>query len=391
MVFLKQKLIYVNFFCNESIKLGLIIVNRFFEQFIVIVFMLKIHSLLAILFAGSIIFSSCTKRKCSDPQPESTKDTVIFKDLSRIVFPSLLISEFKTSDYGFVGGVSGFIAKTTDGGTNWTDVSPSTTGDIIGLSFFDQNLGFVGTNNGDAFKTIDGGAHWTKLTTPSSSNHYTDFIFFDANTILATGGNTSRVGVMMKSTDAGANWTDVSITGSSTIYDFEFLSKTVGFTCGTNNEIYKTTDGGSTWTAKTVNLTVTPTSLLLLGQLKFVDANTGYCVGFSSSQGENYILKTTDGGENWNQLTSPTQTTSTADVYTSLYLDKNKQPYIVGGNVANNTATLLTSTDGGTTWQHVTTPAIYRLTECTYINGIAYIVGLNGTIVKATDQTTTTL
>ncbi len=343
--------------------------------------MLKNHSLLVILFAGSIIFSSCATKKCSDPEPAPAKDPIIF--------PSLLLTEFKTSDYGFVAGVNGFMAKTTDGGANWTDVSPGTTGSFYALGFFDQNLGFASTNTGEVFKTVDGGAHWTKLTTPDDI--YTDFEFFDANTILASGGTTSTGGVMIKTTNGGTTWTDASVTGSSTHYDFEFLSKTVGFVCGTNGQIYKTTDGGDTWTPKTVNLTVAPTSLLLLGQIKFVDANTAYCTGFSSSQGENYILKTTDGGETWNQLTSPTQTTSTADVYSSLYLDKNKQPYIVGGNAANNTPTLLTSTDGGATWQQVTIPATHRLTECTYINGIAYIVGLDGTIVKATDQTTTAL
>ncbi|MGN6645513.1 MAG: WD40/YVTN/BNR-like repeat-containing protein [Cytophaga sp.] len=316
--------------------------------------MLKKHSFLFTLFVGTILFSNCSNKQCLDPQPGTglsypVNDTVIYTDLSNVAFPSLLDVQFKNADYGFVAGINGFINKTVDGGKNWADVSLPTSGNIYVINFFDNNLGFVGIGSGEVYKTVDGGSNWTQITTPSSGNNYIEFQFFDANTILAAGGSIIREGVMMKSVDGGTSWKEISIPGSQTIYDLEFLNRTVGFTCGTNNQIYKTTDGGATWIQKTITLTTPASSLIIYGKIKFIDQNTGYCVGFSTSYSENYILKTINGGETWNQLPSPEQTTAQADVYTSMYFDRSGQPFIVGGNVALNTPALITSEDEGAT------------------------------------------
>jgi len=351
--------------------------------------MFKVNTCFAILFASIVFSSNCSNKKCILPEPAvaaaSAKDTLIYSDYSNTNFPSLVSVDFKNPLYGFIGGVNGFISKTSNGGTIWNDVSVPTSGDIYGLNFFDSNLGFAGSNNGDVFKTIDGGSNWIKVTTPNPIYGYGEFQFFDANTILAAGGSSTTTGAMMKSIDGGTTWTDVTIPGSSTIYDFEFLNDIIGFSCGTNNEIYKTIDGGSTWTKKTINLNILPSNLILLTKIKFSDSNNGYCVGYSSFHAENYILKTFDGGETWNQIPSPANTAALADAYTSIYYNANKQPFIVGGNIANNTPTLITSTDGGNTWDHVSTPATHRLFESAYLDGKAFVVGLNGTFMKSSN------
>ena len=70
----------------------------------------------------------------------------------------------------------------------------------------------------------------------------------------------------------------------------------------TNNNdtgyIMKTTDGGNNWIvkyARNVNLTV----------VQFVNSQTGY-VGGGSGSGTVFMYKTTNGGDNWNQIIGTT-------------------------------------------------------------------------------------
>ena len=56
------------------------------------------------------------------------------------------------------------VAKTTDGGTTWTEINltEDATAREFGIAFIDENHGFVGTMN-SGFETKDGGQTWTKI------------------------------------------------------------------------------------------------------------------------------------------------------------------------------------------------------------------------------------
>jgi hypothetical protein len=62
----------------------------------------------------------------------------------------------------------------------------------------------------------------------------------------------------------------------------------MGFAVGDSGTIIKTTDGGTTWTAHNV-----PVSMFLTS-VYFIDSDTGYAAGANGA-----ILKTTNGGTNW--------------------------------------------------------------------------------------------
>jgi len=342
----------------------------------------KIYSLSISLLAALLILG-CSSPHChNDPTPVEVVKPQRFTNISNVTFPNLFCTSFVDSLHGYISGSAGFVSRTTNGGTTWTDVSVASTQDIYGVYFINNHEGYASGNNGDLFKTTDAGTSWTKLTTPNSSYNHNHFHFFDALNGIAGGGTPSRNGTIIKTTDGGSTWTEIPVPGMSSIYDIEFIDNTTGYICGYDNNIFKTTDGGATWVNQPVTITTPANNTISLQKIEFVSPTVGYCVGFSINFDKNFIFKTTNAGATWNQLTSPAQIGSTADVYSSFIASSADEIYIVGGNVANNTSTLLKSVDGGISWSNVALNTT-RLTKSTYIQNSSFIVGLNGTIIKS--------
>ena len=86
-----------------------------------------------------------------------------------------------------------------------------------------------------------------------------------------------------------------------------FINEQVGFVAGGSGGIYKTIDAGKSWT--NANTTV---SLPVYG-LYFLNEHTGFavggesfCAGADCTPPGGFILKTTDGGETWISVYTPT-------------------------------------------------------------------------------------
>lgn len=130
--------------------------------------------------------------------------------------------------------------------------------------------------------------------------------------------------------------------------------------------IYRTTDGGQTWTSQEG-----PSGYQGYADVVFTDVNTGTIVGATGS-----ILRTTDGGENWVAQDSGTE----ASLYGVAFADADN------GMAVGNAGTILRTTDGGATWVSQESGADALL------NGVwlsdastATAVGLFGTILGTTD------
>lgn len=102
---------------------------------------------------------------------------------------------------------------------------------------------------------------------------------------------------LFKTTDGGESWTE--ITGSfEAMYDFYFLDENNGFATGNYGATYKTTNGGITWSQIFFqNGYFDNTSMY---GIFFQDSNKGFATG---ARGR--IIKTIDGGNTWTQH-SPT-------------------------------------------------------------------------------------
>lgn len=112
-------------------------------------------------------------------------------------------------------------------------------------------------------------------------------------------------------------------------------------------------------------------------QICFVNANTGFAVGFSGT-----ILKTTNGGQSWNTQTSGT----TQNLMSVYFLDANT------GFASGSSGTILKTIDGGTTWTNQSLTSSYAYMNIDFGNSTTgYCRDNHGSIIKTTDGGTTWL
>ena len=165
---------------------------------------------------------------------------------------------------GFVAGQNSIFAPlvgaSTDGGATWTFQTflfENNEGGCNDLFFFDQNTGLVsGTvfdGRGAIARTTDGGTNWSTL-------------FFDqaieglAFPTPASGFAVGAVGRILHTTDTGSTWTDQTSGSSANLHDVSFASDALtGITVGDGGVILRTTSGGEPSPTPSPTPTVTPT------------------------------------------------------------------------------------------------------------------------------------
>lgn len=132
----------------------------------------------------------------------------------------------------------------------------------IDLSFISEDAGWAVESNGyasDIFMTDDGGENWQKV---SSFNYNIIQIFF---------------------LNALDGW---AITQSSNSNSIEYL-------------FLKTEDGGKTF--KNISNTDPNGNIVASGNTVFISSSVGYAVCPASDEGD-FVIKTTDQGNTWNQI-----------------------------------------------------------------------------------------
>lgn len=180
---------------------------------------------------------------------------------------------FPTSNTAYIASLAGDILKTTDAGLTWNSIPNYPGGWTIGDIFFlTQDIGFAVGNNGasqDAgiLRTTNGGQTWSiQYTKTVFSPNYFSTIHFPAPQI---GYVLDREMQVYKTTDGGTTWTNLpgSLT-SEAAYEVFFTSPDSGF-AATSNGIRSTTNGGFQWN---LDLNVTDG----MRHLTFPNPNVGY-------------------------------------------------------------------------------------------------------------------
>jgi photosystem II stability/assembly factor-like uncharacterized protein len=247
---------------------------------------------------------------------------------------------FFDDQLGAIVGQSGFIFKTIDGGLTWTMLNSGIGGvSFYDLEMFDDNAGLAVGDNGYFVRTTNGGSHWD-----TGRLQVTGVVLFrdeslqavdvvDQDFAVAAGND----GVVYKTFDRGATWQSIGYPALPTeldILDVKFITRDIGYVTGTRQfvaqNMYRTTDGGVTWTQQTINAG---------NSLDFVDANHGWVMNVG---GLGY--RTTDGGTTWQQFILPNQgfspTISKID-----FINQNVGWAVGWYGYAAHTV------DGGVTWQ----------------------------------------
>lgn len=252
--------------------------------------------------------------------------------------------------------------STADGGDNWERVvypeDPS--GHLIlcngelGLTFADPQYGWLLDNcdnlgRPDLLRTDDGGLSWeytgypppsdepdwfeSRLcTSPAPTTFEPDSVLFALSCKGPSGDQTA----FLYRTDDGKNWRTSPFPGGSPL----FLTPETGFALG--REVYKTTDGGASWTkVKTVAWE---------GQFSFFDDQHGWAV--ARTEGAVALVKTDDGGRTWQELQPTIAQPVTID---SIHMIDAATGWAFGHPDGEDERLLRTS-NGGNTWLDITAP-----------------------------------
>src|ERR1019366_4854249 len=227
-------------------------------------------------------------------------------------------------------------------------------------------------DQGIVLKTIDGGANWSvqRLT---SINVLQSVYFINDSTGYACGQGVADVGgIILKTTNGGTSWT-TQVTGKSgTINSVYFMNADTGYAVGGSGIVLKTIDGGANWTAQTIGNNY---NFYYLSSVYFTNTDTVYIGGGlnPNSSGGGMVFKTTNGGTNWTALTS-----GTTSVFNSIFLTDMNTVYAVGG-----VGDILKTSNGGTKWDTIVSRTSNNLNSVFFPDTYTgYAVGANGTILK---------
>jgi len=257
-------------------------------------------------------------------------------------------------DPGYYSVETAVVIKTVDGGSTWEKLTlpEEVMRTISSVYFTDANIGYiVGYSldyNSIMLKTIDGGATWMILNISNDgSNRISSVYFTDANNGYAVGAE----GVIFKTIDGGNTWTsiDLPIETVDRLGSLYFIDSNTGYGLGSREPPYsfnkyykiilKTNDGGNTWSSSK--------ALMGYGSLRsvfFSDANTGYAVGYDGTVDYHHgvIYKTIDGGVTWTVNWS--NALEKSPPISSVYFVDSYTGYATGSNQ------LLKTINGGTSW-----------------------------------------
>ncbi|MCI4441953.1 MAG: T9SS type A sorting domain-containing protein [Lentimicrobium sp.] len=143
----------------------------------------------------------------------------------------------------------------------------------------------------------------------------------------------------------------ISIVDANVIWAQEYDSKTLDFKV---KGFTRSTDGGETWTAGTIDLNVAVPDDLGISSITAVSATTAwisvYPIVNSTSAGG--IWKTTDGGTTWTKQTTA-QFSNLVDSYANFVHFWDANNGIAGGDPESGGFEIYTTTDGGTNWTRV--------------------------------------
>ncbi len=327
----------------------------------------------------------------------------------------VVIVDHSNSNRIYAGSVSGGVWKSTNGGNSWFPLKDDMENLAVCSMVMDPNnpnIIYAGTGEGffnyDAkrgegiFKTTDGGSTWIRLkSTDNSDFYYVNKLVIDptTNTFWAA----TRKG-LFKSTDGGLSFTAVikgQNNGNVHCTDIEIAPTSpskIFASFGMFNEsvIYRSTNSGATFDSNLshpnhgrIEIAVAPSNPNVV-YAAFMDLNTS---------GVGKISYSTDGGDNWSNVTVPGPNFTGSDNYAGsqgwynniLAVDPDDPQKVYAGGID-----FWKSTDNGNTWKQVTnwySASGYQFVHADHHsitfdpnNSNVIYLGTDGGVYKSTDR-----
>ncbi|MBK6482953.1 MAG: T9SS type A sorting domain-containing protein [Chitinophagaceae bacterium] len=296
----------------------------------------------------------------------------------------------------YIGAAGGGVWKSTNSGSNWTDLTssiPVTSIADIAIDPSNSNIVYIATGDGYGYeatwqsdndfwggvysagilKSVDGGISWTTTGLSYSQNNkeiIQRLVIHPSNPLILLA---STRGGIYRTVDGGINW---SLVDATHCFDMEFNTANPNtIYAGGNQDILQSTDAGATWTvlknnlcgAGRISIETTAANPLVIYAL---------CVNGTLS-------RSADGGATWVTKSSPSGA-ATFYGYYDLVLecaDANADNLLAGGLYVAK------STNGGTSWQTISSWSPY--TAANYVHAdnhdLKFLPGSTQTIFSGND------
>jgi photosystem II stability/assembly factor-like uncharacterized protein len=285
----------------------------------------------------------------------------------------------------YFGATGGGVWKTSDGGSNWKNISDKYFGGSIGavsVAPSDENIIYVGEGEhtmrgnvseglGGVWRSDDAGRSWKNLGL-KDGRHIIKLVIHPRNPDIVWaavmghlfGPNETRG--IYKTTDGGKNWKRVlyvnNQTGASDI-TMEAGNPEVLYagtwrvirtpysmeSGGEGSGLWKSTDGGNTWQNISSRKGL-PKGVWGIVGVAIAPSNPDKIYTMIENQAGG-LYTSTDGGETWSLTNSDNNIRQRAWYYTKVFVDPKNENIVYAPNV-----NFMRSRDGGRTFQSISTP-----------------------------------
>jgi photosystem II stability/assembly factor-like uncharacterized protein len=352
--------------------------------------MRKLLLLILVITTGFVLHAQ--KNKNVAAVTSDNKEEAIFKNLKyRLIGPfrggrsAAVAGSYKNKNTFYFGGVGGGVWKTTDGGSNWMNISDKYFGGSIGsvaVAPSDETIIYAGEGEhtmrgnvseglGGIWRTDDAGKSWKNLGL-KDGRHIIRIVIHPKNADIVWvavmghlfGPNEER-GVF-KTMDGGKTWKRVlyinNQTGCSELV-MEPGNPMVLYagtwrvirtphsmeSGGDGSGLWKSIDGGDTWKNISAARGLPKGTWGIVG-VAIAPSNTDKLYTLIENE-KGGLFVSTDGGENWILQSSDNNIRQRAWYYTKVFVDPKNENKVYCPNVG-----FMFSTDGGKTFRSISTP-----------------------------------
>jgi photosystem II stability/assembly factor-like uncharacterized protein len=157
--------------------------------------------------------------------------------VSRLATHSPLLAVTTAGNRVIAAGQRGHIVYSDDGGETWTQAAVPVSTDLVALSFPSARQGWVVGHGGVVLHTADGGATWNRQLDGRQSS---EIAIRYLQSLAATHPGAEKLVAREKRL--------VEEGGIQPLLGVYFENETTGYVVGTFNRIFRTDDGGKSWT-----------------------------------------------------------------------------------------------------------------------------------------------
>src|SRR5215204_7296182 len=344
-----------------------------------------------VLSIAFLCFQSNAQNKTTPSSSANSGDVFFSKMKYRLVGPfrggrsGAVTGSYHNKNTFYFGATGGGVWKTTDGGSNWKNISDKYFGSTIGavaVAPSDEDIIYVGEGEntmrgnvseglGGMWRSDDGGRTWKNIGL-KDGRHIIRIVVHpkDANTVWAAvlghafGPNEMRG--IYKTTDGGKTWRRTLFVNNqagtsdlvmepgnpSVLYAGTWRMIRTPYSMesgGAGSGLWKSVDGGETWTNISVKKGLPKGVWGIVGvAVAASNPDKVYTLIENSNGG---LFMSADAGETWTLTSSDNNIRQRAWYYTKVFVDPKNENRVYCPNV-----NFMRSNDGGRTFQSINTP-----------------------------------